>query len=125
MIFFFKLISILYIKVIVISGETGTGKTFNACKCLEFLSNINKWSVQLSQGDCAHNIMLRITDACRLISTFTTACTEKNEISSRHGQLVKLHYKSGIISGATINSFLLERNRVTRGSSNFQIFYQV
>ncbi|XP_033197900.2 unconventional myosin-XIX [Bombus vancouverensis nearcticus] len=69
--------------------------------------------------------MLRITDACRLISTFTTACTEKNEISSRHGQLVKLHYKSGIISGATINSFLLERNRVTRGSSNFQIFYQM
>ncbi|XP_060815335.1 unconventional myosin-XIX-like isoform X3 [Bombus pascuorum] len=112
-------------QVIVISGETGTGKTFNACKCLEFLSNINKWSVQLSQGDCAHNIMLRITDACRLISTFTTACTEKNEISSRHGQLVKLHYKSGIISGATINSFLLERNRVTRGSSNFQIFYQM
>ncbi|XP_033302822.1 unconventional myosin-XIX-like isoform X3 [Bombus bifarius] len=112
-------------QVIVISGETGTGKTFNACKCLEFLSNINKWSVQLSQGDCTHNIMLRITDACRLISTFTTACTEKNEISSRHGQLVKLHYKSGIISGATINSFLLERNRVTRGSSNFQIFYQM
>ncbi|KAK1125701.1 hypothetical protein K0M31_005249 [Melipona bicolor] len=112
-------------QVIIISGETGTGKTFNAYKCLDFLSNINKKSVQLSQGDCAFNIMLRITDACHLISIFTTACTEKNEVSSRHGQLIKLHYKSGIISGATINSFLLERSRVTRGANNFQIFYQM
>ena len=121
----FKLICTSCIKVIIISGETGTGKTFNAYKCLDFLSSINKKSVQLSQGDCAFNIMLRITDACHLISTFTTACTEKNEVSSRHGQLIKLHYKGGIISGATINSFLLERSRVTRGANNFQIFYQV
>lgn len=71
-----------------------------------------------------NNIMLRITDACYLISVFTTACTEKNEISSRHGELIKLYYKNNII-GATINSFLLERNRVTRGSDDFQIFYQV
>ncbi|XP_017876342.1 unconventional myosin-XIX-like [Ceratina calcarata] len=109
-------------QVIVISGETGTGKTFNACKCLEFFSTINK--CQLSEGDTC-DIMLRITDACRVISAFTTACTEKNEVSSRHGQLVRLHYKSGTISGATITSFLLERSRVTRGSNNFQIFYQI
>ncbi|CAL7940478.1 unnamed protein product [Xylocopa violacea] len=112
-------------QVIVISGQTGTGKTYNASKCLEFLSSINKSSVRSSQGDCTYNIMLRVTDACRLITAFTTACTEKNEVSSRHGQLVKLHYVGDIISGATINSFLLERSRVTRGSNNFQIFYQM
>ena len=72
-----------------------------------------------------HNIVPRITDACRLISAFTTACTERNEVSSRHGQLVRLHYKAGAIFAATIDSFLLERSRVTRGSNNFQIFYQV
>ncbi|XP_076243949.1 LOW QUALITY PROTEIN: unconventional myosin-XIX [Calliopsis andreniformis] len=112
-------------QVIVISGETGTGKTFNAFKCLEFLSMVNKNSISPCQGDYTYNIMPRITDACRLISAFTTACTERNEVSSRHGQLLQLHYKGGAISGATINSFLLERSRVTKGSSNFQIFYQI
>ncbi|XP_076671097.1 unconventional myosin-XIX isoform X4 [Andrena cerasifolii] len=112
-------------QVIIISGETGTGKTFNAFKCLEFLSTANKTSVLPCQGDYTHNIVPRITDTCRLISAFTTACTERNEVSSRHGQLVRLHYKGGAIFGATINSFLLERSRVTRGSNNFQIFYQM
>ena len=112
-------------QVIIISGATGTGKTFNACKCLEFLSKINKNEVLSFKGDYTHNIVFRIMDACRLVSAFTTACTERNEVSSRHGQLVCLHYKGDTISGATINSFLLERSRVTRGSNNFQIFYQM
>lgn len=111
--------------MIIISGETETGKTFNAFKCLEFLSRVNKNAVPPYEGNYTHDIMQRITDTCRLISAFTTACTERNEVSSRHIQLVQLHYKAGTISGATINSFLLERSRVTRGSSNFQIFYQV
>ncbi|XP_076291695.1 unconventional myosin-XIX isoform X2 [Lasioglossum baleicum] len=110
-------------QVIVISGETETGKTFNAVKCLEFFSRINKHST--CDGDHAPNIMLRITNACRFISAFTTASTERNEVSSRHGQLIRFHYEAGAISGATINSFLMERSRVTRGSSNFQIFYQM
>ncbi|XP_078046802.1 unconventional myosin-XIX [Augochlora pura] len=110
-------------QVIVISGETETGKTFNGIKCLEFFSRINKHPT--CDQDHTQNIMLRIMDACRLISAFTTASTERNEVSSRHGQLIRLHYKANDISGATINSFLLERSRVTRGSRNFQIFYQI
>ncbi|XP_033342560.2 unconventional myosin-XIX isoform X2 [Megalopta genalis] len=110
-------------QVIVISGETETGKTFNGTKCLEFFCRINKHST--CDQDHTQNIMLRIMDACRLISAFTTASTERNEVSSRHGQLIRLHYKADAISGATINSFLLERSRVTRGSHNFQIFYQM
>lgn len=116
---------ISWLKVIIISGETGTGKTFNAVKCLELFSKMNKHLVSACECDHVQNIMLRIMDACRLVSAFTTASTEKNDVSSRHGQLIRLHYETGAISGATINSLLLERSRVTRSSSNFQIFYQV
>lgn len=109
-------------QVIVVSGNIGTGKTFNACKCLEFFSAINR--SEPCQGDACY-VMLRITDAFRLISALTTACIEKNEVSSRHVQLVRLYYNCGTISGATITSFLLERSRVTRGSNNFHILYQM
>lgn len=113
-----------FAKVIVLNGETGTGKTFNAWKALEFLTRSIS-SNACERQDVACGIMQKISNACRLISAFTTAPTVRNEISSRHVQLVWLEYKMGSICGATISSYLLERNRVTKGCCNFQIFGQV
>lgn len=110
-----------FVKVIILNGETGTGKTFNAWKALEFLTR----SVSPEGSPQSGDILRRISDACRLISAFTTAPTEKNKVSSRHVQLVWLEYKMGLMCGATISSYLLERDRVTKGCCNFQIFGQV
>lgn len=115
---------VLPAKVIVLNGETGTGKTFNAWKALEFLTRGISPDVPGRQ-DAVCDIVRRISDACRLISAFTTASTERNGTSSRHVQLVWLEYKVGGVCGATISSYLLERNRVTKGCCNFQIFGQV
>lgn len=119
--FFFSL------KVIVLNGETGAGKTFNANKALAFLtaSTKNASSAGVQKRGAVCDIVQTISDACRLISAFTTAPTAKNEVSSRHVQLVWLEYKKGSICGAKISSYLLERDRVTRGYCNFQIFSQV
>lgn len=111
-------------QVIVLNGETGTGKTFNAWKALEFLTR-NASPEALETRDVVCGIVRRISVACRLISAFTTAPTEINKVSSRHVQLVWLEYKMGSICGATISSYLLERDRVTKGCCNFQIFSQM
>ncbi|XP_050453945.1 uncharacterized protein LOC126852803 [Cataglyphis hispanica] len=113
-------------QVIVLNGETGTGKTFNAWRALEFLTARNAFVDKHRDQDAACcDFVQKITDACRLISAFTVASTEKNEISSRHVELVWLEYKMGRICGAMVSSYLLERNRVTMGHCNFQIFYQM
>lgn len=113
------------IKMIVLSGETGAGKTFNAWKVLSFLtgSPMSKCDAQRRDETCG--ILQKIMLACTLISDFTTASTEKNNNSSRHVQLLWLEYKMGNICGATISSYLLETNRVTKNSCNFHIFNQV
>ncbi|XP_018054697.1 PREDICTED: myosin-1-like [Atta colombica] len=111
-------------QVIVLNGETGTGKTFNAWKALEFLTR-NASPEVLETRDVVCGIVRKISVACRLISAFTTAPTEINKVSSRHVQLVWLEYKMGSICGATISSYLLERDRVTKGCCNFQIFSQM
>ncbi|XP_039302483.1 myosin-K heavy chain isoform X2 [Solenopsis invicta] len=112
-------------QVIVLSGETGTGKTFNAWKALEFLIRNGASSHIHERRDGVYNILHKISDACRLISAFTTASTERNTVSSRHVQLVWLEYKMGEICGATISSHFLERDRATKGFHNFQIFHQM
>lgn len=112
-------------QVIVISGESGTGKTFNSRQILDFLAGIDKNAAKLKFPDGADNIAHEIGNVCPLIYAFSTARTERNPSSSRHGQLVQLQYKEGAIRGARVHSFLLERTRITEHSNNFDIFYQI
>ncbi|XP_029178825.1 myosin-1-like isoform X2 [Nylanderia fulva] len=113
-------------QVIILNGETGAGKTFNAWRALEFLTTRNIYEDKRQRQDIACcDIVQRIADACRLMSAFTLASTERNEISSRHVELLWLEYKLGRVCGAMISSYLLERNRVTMSHCNFQIFSQM
>lgn len=114
-------------QVILISGDSGAGKTFNANQAINFLAAINKSSSTYSLDGRGEEKLVeeKIVNACPLINAFSTASTEKNSQSSRHGQLIRFEYEKGIISGASIHSFLIERTRVTKGSNNFMIFYQV
>lgn len=112
-------------KVIILNGETGTGKTFNAWKALEFLTARNLSDKRQGQDTACDILVPKIADACCLMSAFTLASTKRNEISSRHVELVWLEYKLGRVCGAMISSYLLERNRVTMDRCNFQIFSQV
>ncbi|XP_015115664.1 unconventional myosin-XIX [Diachasma alloeum] len=112
-------------QVIVISGESGTGKTFNSRQILDFLAGIDKNAAKLKFPDGVDSIAHEIGNVCPLIAAFSTASTERNPSSSRHGQLVQLQYKEGAIRGACVHSFLLERTRVTRNADNFEIFYQI
>ncbi|XP_068992618.1 unconventional myosin-XIX [Neodiprion pinetum] len=107
-------------QVIVISGESGSGKTFSACKILNFLA-----ATDLSSCDGMESTISKIGKACSVVSSFSTASTERNQHSSRHGQLVQLQYVNGSIHGAVINSFLLEQSRVTGACNNFHIFGQM
>ncbi|XP_046746497.1 unconventional myosin-XIX-like [Diprion similis] len=107
-------------QVIVISGDSGSGKTFSACKILNFLAATDQ-----SNRDQTESTLSQIGKACSVVSSFSTASTERNKHSSRHGQLVQLQYVNGTIQGAVINSFLLEQSRVTGVCNNFHIFGQM
>ncbi|XP_012282448.1 myosin-K heavy chain [Orussus abietinus] len=112
-------------QVIVISGESGTGKSFNACQALNFLAAVDRDAAGPRTPSRLVDVTKRIGGVCPLISAFSTANTERNTQSSRHGQLIRLLYEKGVIHGVQIDSFLLERSRVTKGCDNFLIFYQM
>lgn len=65
------------------------------------------------------------------MESFGNAKTQANPNSSRFGRLVQLNYSkgSGQISGAEIQTYLLEKHRVAKYDSgserNFHIFYYV
>ncbi|CAD2215714.1 myosin I [Angomonas deanei] len=118
-------------QCVIISGESGAGKT-EASK--QILFYISKASGYANMGDKSSSgpidqINAVMMDSNPLLESFGNAKTLRNDNSSRFGKFFKLFFsKNGTPIGGHINIFLLEKNRVVnhqRGERNFHIFYQL
>ncbi|XP_042868813.1 unconventional myosin-XIX-like [Penaeus japonicus] len=123
-------------QAILVSGESGAGKTESARYMLEYLSHIETnfplvprsplkgvWEDKQPQ-----DIQERILASNPILEAFGNAATLRNHNSSRFGKLIRLQYGGRQLRGAEIDTYLLEKTRVTHQTENernFHIFYQV
>ncbi|KAM6918696.1 unconventional myosin-IXb-like [Xenentodon cancila] len=107
-------------QCIVISGESGSGKTESSRYLIHCLT-------ALSQKIYSSGLERTILGAGPVLEAFGNAKTAENNNSSRFGKFIQLNYlESGVIRGAVIEKFLLEKCRlVSRDKSerNFHVFY--
>jgi myosin heavy subunit len=104
---------------LLISGESGAGKTVTVKVCLEFLSEIAGSDNGVEQQILASNPILE---------AFGNAKTKRNDNSSRFGKFMEVHLsdESKKIVACTTVHYLLEKSRVVNqaeGERNFHIFY--
>jgi myosin heavy subunit len=109
---------------ILITGESGAGKTENTKKVIQYLAAI-AGSGEGGKGALEQQIL----QANPLLEALGNAKTTKNNNSSRFGKFIKITFDDhGKISGGSIVSYLLEKSRVcARGQDerSFHIFYQM
>jgi len=109
-------------QAILISGESGAGKTFTARMVMSYLAERNGQAGALP-------IEQQILESNPLLEAFGNAKTMKNDNSSRFGKFTEMHFDDrGRVTGAHIETYLLERSRVTSiagGEQGFHIFYQL
>jgi myosin heavy subunit len=107
-------------QAILISGESGAGKTEATKQCFNFLAEVAGSDLQLEQ---------KILNANPILEAFGNAKTLRNNNSSRFGRWTEINFSSrGQIIGASIENYLLEKSRVVRqsqGERSYHIFYQV
>jgi len=115
---------------ILISGESGAGKTEATKECLTFLTAITSVNQSNSEKNIAFDVANRIIASSPIMEAFGNAQTIKNPNSSRFGKWMELRFdkKTNKIGSSRIESYLLEKSRVTKHDSkerNYHIFYQI
>jgi len=121
-------------QCILISGESGAGKTETTKFMLRYLSSMSqlqqstKKNLEPNEG-FKKSIEASILESGPILEALGNAKTVYNNNSSRFGKFIQLLFnESGQIKGAQITDYLLEKHRVVHqnpGERNYHIFYQI
>ena len=133
---------------ILVSGESGAGKTETAKQIMHYLAHMGgrAGSGDAGAGDGAlgndsssydsstqstqsRPVEQKVLEWISNIKAFGNAKTVRNDNSSRFGKFIEIQFDDKHkISGAIIRTYLLERSRIVSVDSperNFHVFYQV
>ncbi|KAG7216768.1 hypothetical protein INR49_021166, partial [Caranx melampygus] len=115
---------------VLITGESGAGKTVNTKRVIQYFASIaavsgKKDANQEKKGTLEDQII----QANPALEAFGNAKTIRNDNSSRFGKFIRIHFGvSGKLSSADIETYLLEKSRVTyqlKAERDYHIFYQI
>ena len=124
---------------ILVSGESGAGKTETVKILMSHLASVQSQSNEVVRSD----IVDRVLDSNPLLEAFGNAKTMRNDNSSRFGKFIQLQFDtedpthaafsgksipSAVLAGSKCETYLLEKNRVVsheEDERSYHIFYQL
>uniref|UniRef100_A0A8C8ZQA4 Myosin heavy chain 4 n=1 Tax=Prolemur simus TaxID=1328070 RepID=A0A8C8ZQA4_PROSS len=118
---------------ILITGESGAGKTVNTKRVIQYFATIavtgEKKKEETAGGKMQGTLEDQIISANPLLEAFGNAKTVRNDNSSRFGKFIRIHFgATGKLASADIETYLLEKSRVTfqlQAERSYHIFYQI
>uniref|UniRef100_G1PUH7 Myosin heavy chain 8 n=1 Tax=Myotis lucifugus TaxID=59463 RepID=G1PUH7_MYOLU len=118
---------------ILITGESGAGKTVNTKRVIQYFATIavtgEKKKEEATSGKMKGTLEDQIISANPLLEAFGNAKTVRNDNSSRFGKFIRIHFgTTGKLASADIETYLLEKSRVTfqlKAERSYHIFYQI
>uniref|UniRef100_A0A8C1KH65 Methyl-CpG binding domain protein 3b n=1 Tax=Cyprinus carpio TaxID=7962 RepID=A0A8C1KH65_CYPCA len=107
---------------IIISGESGSGKTVSAKFTMRYFAVVGGASQQTSVEE-------KVLASNPIMEAIGNAKTTRNDNSSRFGKYIEIGFgRRGDIIGANMRTYLLEKSRVVFQAAqerNYHIFYQL
>merc|ERR1712214_198336 len=113
-------------QAMLITGESGAGKTENTKKVITYLAMVASSS---KKSDKKVSLEDQIVATNPILESYGNAKTSRNDNSSRFGKFIRIHFtSSGKLAGCDIVSYLLEKSRITEQQEverSYHIFYQL
>ncbi|KAM7466320.1 hypothetical protein LguiB_013882 [Lonicera macranthoides] len=111
-------------QAILVSGESGAGKTESTKMLMRYLAYMGGKSASEERS-----VEQQVLESNPVLEAFGNAKTVRNNNSSRFGKFVEIQFdQRGRISGAAVRTYLLERSRVCQVSDperNYHCFYML
>jgi len=112
---------------ILVTGESGAGKTENTKKVIGYFAEIAAGSEKAKTNKVS--LEDQIVQTNPVLEAFGNAKTVRNDNSSRFGKFIRIHFNQfGKVSGADMEVYLLEKSRITFQQSLercYHIFYNL
>jgi myosin-5 len=114
-------------QAILVSGESGAGKTESTKHLMQLLASV-------AGGGEQTGIQQQVLGSNPILEAFGNAKTLRNDNSSRFGKFIEMHFsapdhcENPHLVGAAIHTYLLEKSRIVSiasGERNYHIFYQI
>ncbi|XP_052757132.1 unconventional myosin-Va isoform X2 [Galleria mellonella] len=107
---------------IIVSGESGAGKTVSAKYAMRYFAAVG--------GNASETqVERKVLASSPIMEAIGNAKTTRNDNSSRFGKFIEIHFDNQYrISGASMRTYLLEKSRVvyqSAGERNYHVFYQL
>ena len=110
-----------------ITGESGAGKTENTKKVISYLAMVACSSKKSATKKVSLEDQIVATNP--ILESYGNAKTSRNDNSSRFGKFIRIHFNgAGKLAGCDIESYLLEKSRITQQQEverSYHIFYQL
>ncbi|KAJ9473683.1 hypothetical protein DIPPA_17147 [Diplonema papillatum] len=111
-------------QTILISGESGAGKTEAAKIVMKYLGAISCVRGEDKQKAAAQKVAFNINQASPILEGFGNAKTVRNDNSSRFGKFMKVQFNGeGFLVGAHTIKYLLEKSRIVTASPNERVYH--
>uniref|UniRef100_A0A672LV60 Myosin-7-like n=1 Tax=Sinocyclocheilus grahami TaxID=75366 RepID=A0A672LV60_SINGR len=114
---------------ILITGESGAGKTVNTKRVIQYFASIAASPSKKETSEKKGTLEDQIIQCNPALEAFGNAKTIRNDNSSRFGKFIRIHFAaSGKLASADIETYLLEKSRVTfqlKAERDYHIFYQI
>jgi len=127
---------------ILVSGESGAGKTVNTKIVMRYLTLLSQrhmrkaMSPSRTDNECL-SVETQVLQSNPILESFGNARTIRNDNSSRFGKFIEMSFQAkrddpncsrGTLLGASIDFYLLEKVRlvsVNPGERNYHVFYEI
>eukprot|EP01012_Entosiphon_sulcatum_P014773 TRINITY_DN1978_c0_g1_i1.p1 TRINITY_DN1978_c0_g1~~TRINITY_DN1978_c0_g1_i1.p1 ORF type:complete len:1125 (+),score=190.79 TRINITY_DN1978_c0_g1_i1:31-3405(+) len=111
-------------QCVLISGESGAGKTEAAKIVMRYLGRLSSRQVAGGPKEEAELVGKRIQQASPILEAFGNAKTVRNDNSSRFGKFMKVQFDAnGSLVGAYTIKYLLEKSRIVTAAKDERVYH--
>ncbi|ORC86402.1 putative myosin heavy chain [Trypanosoma theileri] len=121
---YYEMVDSVSNQSIIVSGESGAGKTEATKIVLKYLGIISSLSASGEDQRASLNIGEKLVSCSPILECFGNAKTVRNDNSSRFGKFMKVKFNSKhLVVGAETTNYLLEKSRVVSAAKGERLYH--